>query len=157
MEIMALGMSIIFMLIYYFKYIRNASGFLNTSYGFFYKNLIKRKSKLNFLFGNRKCDLDHPRLKPIAISFLIGLFSLVLIFINTIVAVSFGEINEKGITYYVALSLWIFLYAILGGSLIYCMISNIRSEKYFEKCSQEELNDMIRQIEKEWPEFFFSK
>ena len=153
MEIMALVFSLIFMLIFYFKFVIT-SRFISTSYVFFYRNLIKRKSKLNILFINKKCNLEHPRLKPIAGSFLIGLFILLLIFINAIIAISLGQINEKGITYFAGLSLMIILSIILIGSLIYCEISNRKSEKDFEKYSQEELNNMKKQIEEEWPNFF---
>ena len=48
----------------------------------------------------------------------------------------------------------IILLIILIGSLIYCEISNRKSEKDFEKYSQEELNNMKKQIEEEWPNFF---
>ena len=48
----------------------------------------------------------------------------------------------------------IILLIILIGSLIYCEISKRKSEKDFENCSQDELNDMRIQIEKEWPNFF---
>jgi uncharacterized membrane protein YukC len=106
------------------------------------------------LFINKKCNLEHPRLKPIAVSFLIGLFILLLIFINAIIAISLGQINEKGFTYFAGLSLMIILLIILIGSLIYCEISNRKSEKDFEKYSQEELNNMKKQIEEEWPNFF---
>ena len=153
MEIMALVFGLIFMLIYYFKFVIT-SRFISTSYVFFYRNLIKRKSKLNILFINKKCNLEHPRLKPIAVSFLIGLFILLLIFINAIIAISLGRINEKGFTYFAGLSLMIILLIILIGSLIYCEISNRKSEKDFKNYSQDELNDMRIQIEEEWPNFF---
>ena len=153
MEIIALVFGLIFMLFFYFKFVIT-SRFISTSYVFFYRNLIKRKSKLNILFINKKCNLEHPRLKPIAISFLIGLFILLLIFINAIIAISLGQINEKGITYFIGLSLMIILLIILIGSLIYCEISNRKSEKDFEKYSQEELNNMKKQIEEEWPDFY---
>lgn len=153
MEIMALVFGLIFMLLFYFKFTLT-SRFISTSYVFFYRNLIKRKSKLNILFINKKCNLEHPRLKPIAVSFLIGLFILLLIFINAIISISLGQINEKGITYYIGLSLMIILLIILIGSLICCEISNRKSEKDFEKYSQEELNNMKKQIEEEWPNFF---
>lgn len=153
MEIMTLVFGLIFMLLFYFKFTLT-SRFISTSYVFFYRNLIKRKSKINILFINKKCNLEHPRLKPIAVSFLIGLFILLLIFINAIIAISLGQINEKGITYYIGPSLMIILLIILIGSLIYCEISNRKSEKDFEKYSQEELNNMKKQIEEEWPNFF---
>ncbi|MGM9880299.1 MAG: hypothetical protein ACI318_03375 [Bacilli bacterium] len=153
MEIMALVFGLIFMLIFYFKFVIT-SRFISTSYVFFYRNLIKRKSKLNILFINKKCNLEHPRLKPIAISFFIGLFILLLIFTNAIITISLGQINEKGFTYFAGLSLMIILLIILIGSLIYCEISNRRSEKDFEKYSQDELNDMRIRIEEEWPNFF---
>ena len=153
MEIMALVFGLIFMLIFYFKFVIT-SRFISTSFVFFYRNLIKRKSKLNILFLNKKCNSEHPRLKPIAVSFLIGLFILLLIFINAIIAISLGQINEKGFTYFAGLSLMIILLIILIGSLIYCEISNRKSEKDFEKYSQEELNNMKKQIEEEWPNFF---
>ena len=153
MEIMALVFGLIFMLIFYFKFVLT-SRFISTSFVFFYRNLIKRKSKLNILFINKKCNSEHPRLKPIAVSFLIGLFILLLIFINAIIAISLGRINEKGFTYFAGLSLMIILLIILIGSLIYCEISNRKSEKDFKNYSQDELNDMRIQIEKEWPNFF---
>ena len=106
------------------------------------------------MFINKKCNAEHPRLKSIAVAFLIGLFILLLIFINAIIAISLGQINEKGITYFAGLSLMIILSIILIGSLIYCEISNRKSEKDFEKYSQEELNNMKKQIEEEWPNFF---
>lgn len=152
-KIIALVFGLIFMLIFYFKF-AITSRFISTNYVFFYRNLIKRKSKLNILFINKKCNLEHPRLKPIAVSFFIGLFILLLIFINAIIAISLGQINEKGITYFVGLSLMIILLIILIGSLIYCEISNRKSEKDFEKYSQEELNNMKKQIEEEWPDFY---
>ena len=153
MEIMALVFGLIFMLIFYFKFVLT-SRFISTSFVFFYRNLIKRKSKLNILFINKKCNLEHPRLKPIAVSFLIGLFILLLIFINAIIAISLGRINEKGFTYFAGLSLMIILLIILIGSLICCEISKRKSEEDFENYSQDELNDMRIQIEKEWPNFF---
>ena len=153
MEIMALVFGLIFMLIFYFKFVLT-SRFISTSFVFFYRNLIKRKSKLNILFINKRCNLEHPRLKPIAVSFLIGLFILLLIFINAIIAISLGRINEKGFTYFAGLSLMIILLIILIGSLIYCEISNRKSEKDFENYSQEELNYMRIRIEEEWPNFF---
>lgn len=153
MEIMALVFGLIFMLIFYFKFVLT-SRFISTSYVFFYRNLIKRKSKLNILFINKKCNLEHPRLKPIAISFFIGLFILLLIFTNAIITISLGQINEKGFTYFAGLSLMIILLIILIGSLIYCEISNRKSEKDFENYSQDELNDMRIRIEEEWPNFF---
>lgn len=153
MEIIALVFSLIFMLIFYFKFVIT-SRFISTSYVFFYRNLIKRKSKLNILFINKKCNFEHPRLKSIAVSFLIGLFILLLIFINAIVAISLGQINEKGFTYFAGLSLMIILLIILIGSLIYCDVSNRKSEKDFENYSQDELNDMRIRIEEEWPNFF---
>lgn len=153
MEIMALVFGLIFMLIFYFKFVLT-SRFISTSYVFFYRNLIKKKSKLNILFINKKCNLEHPRLKPIAISFFIGLFILLLIFTNAIITISLGQINEKGFTYFAGLSLMIILLIILIGSLIYCEISNRRSEKDFENYSQDELNDMRIRIEEEWPNFF---
>ena len=153
MEIIALVFSLIFMLIFYFKFVIT-SRFISTSYVFFYRNLIKRKSKLNILFINKKCNSEHPRLKPIAVSFLVGLFILLLIFINAIIAISLGRINEKGFTYFAGLSLMIILLIILIGSLIYCDVSNRKSEKDFENYSQDELNDMRIRIEEEWPNFF---
>ena len=153
MEIMALVFGLIFMLIFYFKFVIT-SRFISTSFVFFYRNLIKRKSKLNILFLNKKCNSEHPRLKPIAVSFLIGLFILLLIFINAIIAISLGQINEKGFTYFAGLSLMIILLIILIGSLIYCEISNRKSEKDFKNYSSDELNDMRIQIEEEWPNFF---
>ena len=153
MEIMALVFGLIFMLIFYFKFVIT-SRFISTSFVFFYRNLIKRKSKLNILFINKKCNSEHPRLKPIAVSFLIGLFILLLIFINAIIAISLGQINEKGLTYFAGLSLMIILLIILIGSLIYCEISNRKSKKDFKNYSQDELNHMRIQIEKEWPNFF---
>ena len=153
MEIMALVLGLIFMLIFYFKFVIT-SRFISTSYVFFYRNLIKRKSKLNILFINKKCNSEHPRLKSISVSFLIGLFILLLIFINAIIAIFLGQINEKGFTYFAGLSLMIILLIILIGSLIYCEISNKKSEKDFENYSQDELNDMRIRIEEEWPNFF---
>ena len=153
MEIMALVFGLIFMLIFYFKFVIT-SRFISTSFVFFYRNLIKRKSKLNILFINKKCNSEHPRLKPIAVSFLIGLFILLLIFINAIIAISLGQINEKGLTYFAGLSLMIILLIILIGSLIYCEISNRKSKKDFKNYSQDELNHMRIQIEKQWPNFF---
>ena len=153
MEIMALVFGLIFMLIFYFKFVIT-SRFISTSFVFFYRNLIKRKSKLNILFINKKCNSEHPRLKPIAVSFLIGLFILLLIFINAIIAISLGQINEKGLTYFAGLSLMIILLIILIGSLIYCEISNRKSEKDFKNYSSDELNHMRIQIEEEWPNFF---
>ena len=153
MEIMALVFGLIFMLIFYFKFVIT-SRFISTSFVFFYRNLIKRKSKLNILFINKKCNSEHPRLKSIAVAFLIGLFILLLIFINAIIAISLGQINEKGLTYFAGLSLMIILLIILIGSLIYCEISNRKSKKDFKNYSQDELNHMRIQIEKEWPNFF---
>ena len=153
MEIMALVFGLIFMLIFYFKFVIT-SRFISASYVFFYRNLIKRKSKLNILFINKKCDLEHPRLKSIAVSFLMGLFILLLIFINAIIAISLGQINEKGFTYFAGLFLMITLLIILIGSLIYCEISNRKSKKDFENYSQDELNYMRIRIEEEWPNFF---
>ena len=46
------------------------------------------------------------------------------------------------------------LLIILIGSLIYCEISNRKSEKDFENYSQDELNYMRIRIEEEWPNFF---
>ena len=153
MEIMALVFGLIFMLIFYFKFVIT-SRFISTSFVFFYRNLIKRKSKLNILFLNKKCNSEHPRLKPIAVSFLIGLFILLLIFINAIIAISLGQINEKGFTYFAGLFMMITLLIILIGSLIYCEISNRKSEKDFKNYSPDELNHMRIQIEEEWPNFF---
>ena len=153
MEIMALALGLILILFYYFKYTLT-SRFISTSFVFFYRHLIKRKSKLNLLFINKKCNLEHPRLKPIAISFLIGLVLVIIIFINAIISISLGQFNEKGITYYLSFSLVILLLVILVSSLIYCEISNRKSEKDFENYSQDELNDMRIRIEEEWPNFF---
>lgn len=153
MEIMVLVFGLILMLIFYFRFIAS-SRYISASYVFFYKNLIKRKSKLNLLYFNKKCNLEHPRLKPIAISFLIGLFVLFLILINAIISIFLRQINEKRITYYIGFFLMIILFIILIGSLIFCEISNRKCKKIFEKYSQDELNNMKRQIEEEWPDFY---
>ena len=150
---MALALGLILILFYYFKYTLT-SRFISTSFVFFYRHLIKRKSKLNLLFINKKCNLEHPRLKPIAISFLIGLVLVIIIFINAIISISLGQFNEKGITYYLSFSLVILLLVILVSSLIYCEISNRKSEKDFENYSQEELSKMRKEIENEWPDFY---
>ena len=54
------------MLFFYFKFVIT-SRFISTSYVFFYRNLIKRKSKLNILFINKKCNAKHIKLNVVCI------------------------------------------------------------------------------------------
>lgn len=149
MEIMSFVFILIFLLIFYFKFM-STSRFISASFIFFYKNLIKKKSKLNLLFFNKKCNIEHPRLKPIAMSFFIGLLIAIMSLMNII----FYFIFDNTITKYIGISLMILLLITLISSLIYCEISNRKSEKDFENYSQEQLNKIQDEIEKEWPNFF---
>lgn len=144
-------MGCILLLIYYFKFMVT-SRFLDVNIIFFYKNLIKKKSKLNLLFIGKECNAEYPRLKPIAITFLLGVIIEVLIVINMFVAIFLKQTKE--ITNYVGLVLMIIMLIALIGSLLYCGISNIKLERKLDKTTQEELKMIRRKIETEWSNFF---
>lgn len=132
-----------------------SSRFLDVSFIFYYRNIIKKTEFLNKLYFNKKCDIEHPHLRPIAITFVIGCVLEMLMIINLVMAIIFGYINKKAATYYISIGLFIVLMIVLIGSLIYCYIQNSKAEKEFDKYSQEELNLMREELEKEWPNFFY--
>lgn len=142
--------------IYYFK-LMTTSKYLSPCFLFYYKNLIKKKSKLNLLYINKKCNIDHPRLKPIAISFLLEIIIFILSLIIAIISVFLGKINEKGIIYNFEIILMYLMSIVVCCSIIYCGILNKIAEKKFENYSQEELNEIRNKIENEWPNFFKDK
>lgn len=144
------------LLTYYFRFMRS-SYYISTSFLFYYKNLIKKKSKLNLLYINKKCNIDHPRLKPIAISFLLEIIIFILSLIIVIISAFLGKMNEKGILSYFEFALVLLILIVASCSMIYCEISNKIAEKKFENYSQEELNEIRNKIENEWPNFFKDK
>ena len=144
------------LLTYYFRFMRS-SYYISTSFLFYYKNLIKKKSKLNLLYINKKCNIDHPRLKPIAISFLLEIIIFILSLIIVIISAFLGKMNEKGILSYFEFALVLLMLIVASCSMIYCEISNKIAEKKFENYSQEELNEIRNKIENEWPNFFKDK
>ena len=144
------------LLTYYFRFMRS-SYYISTSFLFYYKNLIKKKSKLNLLYINKKCNIDHPRLKPISISFLLEIIIFILSLIIVIISAFLGKMNEKGILSYFEFALVLLMLIVASCSMIYCEISNKIAEKKFENYSQEELNEIRNKIENEWPNFFKDK
>lgn len=144
------------LLTYYFRFMRS-SYYISTSFLFYYKNLIKKKSKLNLLYINKKCNIDHPRLKPIAISFLLEIIIFILSLIIVIISAFLGKMNEKGILSYFEFALVLLMLIVASCSMIYCEISNKIAEKKLENYSQEELNEIRNKIENEWPNFFKDK
>lgn len=153
MQIVAFGFGIFLLSLFYFKCMMS-SRYIDTSFLFIYRNMIKKSSKLNFLYFGKTVNTEHPRLKPIAISFLVGLIILSLILINAIISIFLNEIGLKGVTFFVSISLLFALLIVMISCYLYCWISNLKAEKDFDKYSQEELNKIRKIIEEDWPNFF---
>ena len=149
-------LSFIFLSFFYLKFMISRR-FLSTSLIFYRKHLIKKSSKLNLLFLGKTCNEEYPRLKPIATAFLVGLILFISVAIITIISAVSGKIFEKDVLFFVNLSLTIALICELIGTLIYCEISNYKSEKEFDKMSVEEIAIVKEEIKKEWAEFFGNK
>lgn len=153
MEIGSVIFMLMFIIIYYFKFMIS-SRFLDVNFLFYYKNLLKKKSKLNLLYLKKKCNIEHPHLKPISASFFLCIILFLLALINSILSLSVSEMTSLNITKYIGVSLFILMLIIMIISLVFCEISSKNADKEFERYTQNELNTIKNEIESEWPDFF---
>lgn len=141
------------MIIFYFKFMID-SRWIETNFIYYSKHLLKKKSKLNIVYFRRECNMTHPHLKLFALLTLINFFLVIILLLISCIALLNGIYDKDNIFFTLSA---IIVLSIFIGMVLCLIISQIQvreCEKQMELITQNEMNIIKNNIEKEWDNFF---